>query len=174
MVLHLKRFTTSMSGVQKVNSYVPTPLEIRCFCESCSKIDRMKKTPHRYKLSCVIMHLGASIASGHYIAYSRASVNIFSFIFSRKKKIQLGYRRRKRTTISSAPGPFRRAISVPTAKSLYGTSRSSSTSKAIRSARRRPTALVIIRRRTMLRYVIGFYFLTSAHILEVGNQNYSF
>lgn len=80
MVLHLKRFTTSSSGVQKVNTYLPTPLEIRCFCESCSKIDKSKMTPHRYRLNCVIMHLGASIASGHYIAYSRACVQTSDYI----------------------------------------------------------------------------------------------
>ncbi|XP_030752541.1 ubiquitin carboxyl-terminal hydrolase 1 isoform X2 [Sitophilus oryzae] len=73
MVLHLKRFTTSSSGVAKVNSFVPTPLEIRCFCEGCNKIERNRTTPHKYRLSCVIMHLGTSMASGHYIAYSRAS-----------------------------------------------------------------------------------------------------
>ncbi|XP_050303201.1 ubiquitin carboxyl-terminal hydrolase 1 [Anthonomus grandis grandis] len=80
MVLHLKRFTTSLSGVQKVNTFVPTPLEIRCFCEGCSKMDSTKITPHRYRLSCVIMHLGASMASGHYIAYSRASVETYDYV----------------------------------------------------------------------------------------------
>lgn len=88
MVLHLKRFTTSLSGVQKVNTYVPTPLEIRCFCESCSKTEKSKTTPHKYQLSCVIMHLGASMASGHYIAYSRAAVSIhFPRVTFQKKNV---------------------------------------------------------------------------------------
>lgn len=68
MVLQLKRFTTTSSGVKKVNSYLPTPLELDCFCESCCKLQN-RLLPHRYKLCCVIMHLGASMASGHYIAY---------------------------------------------------------------------------------------------------------
>ncbi|XP_076258874.1 ubiquitin specific protease 1 [Rhynchophorus ferrugineus] len=80
MVLHLKRFTTSSSGVEKVNTYVPTPLEIRCFCESCNKVEKSKTTPHKYRLSCVIMHLGTSMASGHYIAYSRAQLQTKDYV----------------------------------------------------------------------------------------------
>ncbi|KAH1005694.1 ubiquitin carboxyl-terminal hydrolase 1 [Dendroctonus ponderosae] len=80
LVLHLKRFTTTLSGIQKVNTYVPTPLEIKCFCETCAKVENTKTTPHRYQLSCVIMHLGASMASGHYIAYSRASVETSDYV----------------------------------------------------------------------------------------------
>lgn len=54
MVLQLKRFTTTTAGVQKVNSFLPTPLLLECFCESCCR-----DTPqHRYQLCCVIMHLG--------------------------------------------------------------------------------------------------------------------
>lgn len=72
MVLQLKRFTSSLSGVQKVNSYLPTPLELECFCETCCQIENGFPS-HRYKLCCVIMHLGGTMASGHYIAYVRAS-----------------------------------------------------------------------------------------------------
>nr|XP_023024808.1 ubiquitin carboxyl-terminal hydrolase 1 [Leptinotarsa decemlineata] len=72
MVLQLKRFTTSSSGVQKVNTYLPTPLSLKCFCESCCKVDGTGAS-HRYKLCCVIMHLGGTMASGHYIAYVKAS-----------------------------------------------------------------------------------------------------
>ncbi|XP_060526596.1 ubiquitin carboxyl-terminal hydrolase 1 [Cylas formicarius] len=80
MVLHLKRFTTTQSGIQKVNVFVPTPLELRCFCQGCSSLDLSKMTPHRYKLCCVIMHLGASMASGHYIAYTRASFQTLDYL----------------------------------------------------------------------------------------------
>lgn len=68
MVLQLKRFTTTAAGVQKVNSYLPTPLELDCFCESCGKLQNGLLL-HRYELCCVIMHLGATMASGHYISY---------------------------------------------------------------------------------------------------------
>lgn len=73
MVLQLKRFTTSSSGVQKVNTYLPTPLELECFCENCCRIEDKESLPHRYQLCCVIMHLGGTMASGHYIAYVKAS-----------------------------------------------------------------------------------------------------
>lgn len=73
MVLQLKRFTTSTTGVQKVNTYLPTPLALECFCESCCKVEENQSRIHRYKLCCVIMHLGGSMASGHYIAYVKAS-----------------------------------------------------------------------------------------------------
>ncbi|XP_019872392.1 ubiquitin carboxyl-terminal hydrolase 1 [Aethina tumida] len=85
MVLQLKRFTTTTAGVQKVNTFLPTPLELECFCEGCCKVhERIKhdnhrqnseqeKPMHRYQLCCVIMHLGGTMASGHYIAYVKAS-----------------------------------------------------------------------------------------------------
>ncbi|KAJ8921421.1 hypothetical protein NQ315_003039 [Exocentrus adspersus] len=73
MVLQLKRFTTSTSGVQKVNTYLPTPLEMECFCEGCCKVNDRELPPHRYQLCCVIMHLGGTMASGHYIAYVKAN-----------------------------------------------------------------------------------------------------
>ncbi|XP_017783465.1 PREDICTED: ubiquitin carboxyl-terminal hydrolase 1 [Nicrophorus vespilloides] len=71
MVLQLKRFTTTAAGVQKVNTYMPTPLRMACFCESCCK--KGENSLHHYELCCVIMHLGAAMASGHYIAYVKAS-----------------------------------------------------------------------------------------------------
>lgn len=69
MVLQLKRFTTTVAGVQKVNSYLPTPLELACFCETCCQ----QQPQHSYQLCCVIMHLGGTMASGHYIAYVKAT-----------------------------------------------------------------------------------------------------
>lgn len=72
MVLQLKRFMTTVDGVQKVNTYFPTPLELACFCENCCKTNE-RDTSHNYRLCCVIMHLGGNLASGHYISYVRAS-----------------------------------------------------------------------------------------------------
>ncbi|XP_022919627.1 ubiquitin carboxyl-terminal hydrolase 46 [Onthophagus taurus] len=72
MVLQLKRFTTTSSGLQKVNSYMPTPLEMSCFCDTCCRTPENEETPHRYQLFVVIMHLG-TLASGHYISYVRAT-----------------------------------------------------------------------------------------------------
>jgi len=58
----------SMVCMSKVNDYMPTPLTLACFCEQCCPIPEEKR-PHHYELFGVIMHLGATIASGHYVAY---------------------------------------------------------------------------------------------------------
>lgn len=61
-----------MVCVSKVNDYMPTPLMLPCFCEQCCQLPEDDR-PHNYQLYGVIMHLGATIASGHYVAYVRAS-----------------------------------------------------------------------------------------------------
>lgn len=73
MVLQLKRFTTTAAGVQKVVSYLPTPVKLGCFCDTCCKAEEEQSATHHYELCCIIMHLGGTMASGHYIAYVRAS-----------------------------------------------------------------------------------------------------
>ncbi len=90
MVLQLKRFTTATGGpksysVSKINDYIPTPFTMNCFCTQCMSPPSSKSSgrggghqpkgdsKHLYKLYAVIMHLGATLASGHYIAYVRAS-----------------------------------------------------------------------------------------------------
>lgn len=73
LVLQLKRFTTvaSKTYVSKLTDFIPTPFTLDCFCEDCSS---GKSSPrHKYRLYSVILHLGASLASGHYIAYVRAA-----------------------------------------------------------------------------------------------------
>ncbi|XP_063230219.1 ubiquitin carboxyl-terminal hydrolase 1 [Bacillus rossius redtenbacheri] len=75
LVLQLKRFSStfgSMVCMSKVNDYMPTPLRLACFCEKCLLLPEEER-PHEYELYGVIMHLGATIASGHYVAYVRAS-----------------------------------------------------------------------------------------------------
>lgn len=73
LVLQLKRFATTAGGaggagvVQKVHADMPTPLKLSCFCEGCCR----NETDHKYRLCCVIMHLGGTLQSGHYIAYVR-------------------------------------------------------------------------------------------------------
>lgn len=70
LVLQLKRFSQSASGAEKINNYMPTPLILDCFCNDCNKLAKNKL--HSYQLYSVVMHLGATMASGHYIAYTRA------------------------------------------------------------------------------------------------------
>ena len=72
LILQLKRFTTvaSKTYVSKLTDFIPTPFSLDCFCSECSKPGCSAR--HQYRLYSVILHLGASLASGHYIAYVRA------------------------------------------------------------------------------------------------------
>jgi len=72
LILQLKRFTTvaSKTYVSKLTDFIPTPFTLDCFCTECSGAGGSGK--HKYRLYSVILHLGASLASGHYIAYVRA------------------------------------------------------------------------------------------------------
>ncbi len=87
MVLQLKRFTAAAANAKssymsKINDFIPTPFTLNCFCTQCigtSGSTRQQRASggsspkHHYRLYAVIMHLGATLASGHYIAYVRAS-----------------------------------------------------------------------------------------------------
>ncbi|XP_034249058.1 ubiquitin carboxyl-terminal hydrolase 1 [Thrips palmi] len=77
LTLQMKRFSStfgSMVCMSKVNDFMPTPLILDCFCEECLEaVSKEQGVKHRYQLYGVIMHLGATIASGHYVAYVRAS-----------------------------------------------------------------------------------------------------
>jgi len=70
LVLQLKRFTAvaSKTYVSKLTDFIPTPFSLDCFCAECGR----GGSRHQYRLYSVILHLGASLASGHYIAYVRA------------------------------------------------------------------------------------------------------
>lgn len=68
LIVQLERFDASF---QKINSYLPTPLTLQCFCTECSS-GRGSAKEHEYKLYCVIMHSGGTMSSGHYFAYTRS------------------------------------------------------------------------------------------------------
>merc|ERR1719384_1163136 len=88
LVLQLKRFTAATNKsayMSKINDFIPTPFTMNCFCVQCLPPDnlcnlgneqRILPPKHHYRLFAVIMHLGATLASGHYIAYVRASVDL--------------------------------------------------------------------------------------------------
>jgi len=65
--------------MSKVNEYMPTPLSLDCFCQQCCRLSENQsgsgdvRKKHTYQLYSVIMHLGATMASGHYVAYVRAT-----------------------------------------------------------------------------------------------------
>ncbi|XP_062539831.1 uncharacterized protein LOC134207871 [Armigeres subalbatus] len=66
LILQLKRFNGDM---EKINSYIPTPFVLRCFCNTCLNKQDCDK-PHIYRLYSVITHVGARMSVGHYIAYT--------------------------------------------------------------------------------------------------------
>uniref|UniRef100_A0A182QGM6 USP domain-containing protein n=1 Tax=Anopheles farauti TaxID=69004 RepID=A0A182QGM6_9DIPT len=71
LVLQLKRFNGDM---EKINSYIPTPFVLQCFCRDCyGRPDGEKR--HLYRLYSVITHVGARMSVGHYIAYTAALEN---------------------------------------------------------------------------------------------------
>lgn len=55
--------------MEKINSYIPTPFTMQCFCSKCCALEDDKKL-HVYKLYSVITHVGATLSVGHYIAYT--------------------------------------------------------------------------------------------------------
>lgn len=85
LVLQLKRFTAATNKsafMSKINDFIPTPFTMNCFCTQCLSDgfergqSEQKNPKHHYRLFAVINHLGATLASGHYIAYVRASVDL--------------------------------------------------------------------------------------------------
>lgn len=67
--------TYIFSSMEKINNHMPTPFTLQCFCEECSNDNGTAggstETRHVYKLYSVIMHQGATMTAGHYIAYTR-------------------------------------------------------------------------------------------------------
>ena len=95
MMLQLHRFTAAVSSknyMSKINDYIPTPFTMSCFCTQCmpqtksfsaaasSSVGNPNSPKHYYRLYAVIMHLGATLASGHYIAYVRASEHLYDYL----------------------------------------------------------------------------------------------
>ncbi|XP_055924007.1 ubiquitin carboxyl-terminal hydrolase 1 [Eupeodes corollae] len=66
LVIQLSRFS---GGMEKINSFIPTPFTMQCFCAKCEQRDSNNKL-HSYKLYSVITHVGATMSVGHYIAYT--------------------------------------------------------------------------------------------------------
>jgi ubiquitin carboxyl-terminal hydrolase 1 len=66
LIIQLKRFS---GGMEKINSFIPTPLTLHCFCKHCCLLPENEKK-HIYKLYSVITHVGATMSVGHYIAYT--------------------------------------------------------------------------------------------------------
>lgn len=68
LIIQLKRFS---GGMEKINTFIPTPFTMRCFCSRCCALPDGEKL-HVYHLYSVITHVGATLSVGHYIAYTSA------------------------------------------------------------------------------------------------------
>lgn len=66
LVVQLKRFS---GGMEKINSFIPTPFVLQCFCRQCCGLPEEKRL-HVYRLYSVITHVGATMSAGHYITYT--------------------------------------------------------------------------------------------------------
>lgn len=53
--------------MEKINNHMPTPIKLQCFCQECLS----QNTRHVYNLHSVIMHQGATMTAGHYVAYTK-------------------------------------------------------------------------------------------------------
>lgn len=70
LIFQLKRFMSSAKGTEKINYYIPTPMEIPCFCDECCQLEEGQNL-HTYTLFSIIMHKGATMAEGHYVSFVR-------------------------------------------------------------------------------------------------------
>lgn len=63
---------------------MPTPMQLDCFCERCQAVP--DSPIHAYKLYAIIMHLGATMASGHYVAYTRVCSSVADYATCSRSK----------------------------------------------------------------------------------------
>ena len=75
--------------MSKICDHIPTPFTMNCFCTQClpngstiasSSINIQHSPKHHYRLYAVIMHLGATLASGHYTSYVRAHDQAWEYL----------------------------------------------------------------------------------------------
>ncbi|XP_059612070.1 ubiquitin carboxyl-terminal hydrolase 1 [Phlebotomus argentipes] len=85
LVIQLKRFS---GGMEKINSYIPTPFTLQCFCRKCYALAESKKI-HVYKLYSVITHVGATLSAGHYITYTCSLDTYSEYVNCDKEKRRL-------------------------------------------------------------------------------------
>jgi len=96
LTLQLKRFTTTGTKyLSKITDFIPTPFTMDCFCVDCREPPEKSRTFHKYQLYAVILHLGATLASGHYIAYVRAGDTSLDYFQCRRPCVSPGDRSAK-------------------------------------------------------------------------------
>lgn len=73
LIIHFSRFMydNKLKKTSKIEKITPTPLELNCFCSTCSANSGASHIDHNYRLFGIICHIGQTIASGHYKTYAR-------------------------------------------------------------------------------------------------------
>jgi len=113
LVLQLKRFTTTGTKyLSKITDFIPTPFTMDCFCVECRE-SRGPPADHKYQLYAVILHLGASLASGHYIAYVRAGDTSLDYFQCRRPSLSPNERGAKPAKKGLFNKMFSKSASVP-------------------------------------------------------------
>lgn len=117
--------------MEKINSYIPTPLILNCFCVKCYSVPDNEK-PHIYRLYSVITHVGATMSVGHYIAYT-CSLDVFKAYVNcpkdKNKKELLNSRNQTKSdtqSSSSSAGSGSEKNSGRMKKIIFGRSKASS------------------------------------------------
>ncbi|XP_009765253.1 ubiquitin carboxyl-terminal hydrolase 20-like [Nicotiana sylvestris] len=85
--LHLKRFKTDGSLVEKIDKYVSFPLELDLHAYADN--NQSDNEEMKYDLYAVIRHVGFSYTSGHYYSFIRSAPNEW-YKFDDSKVIQVG------------------------------------------------------------------------------------
>lgn len=118
LIIQLKRFS---GGMEKINSYIPTPFTLQCFCSACmSDHGSHSNKEHEYQLYSVITHVGSTLQAGHYIAYT-SSLNQHNVFLDCVKDIN----RKEFAFLSSATNS---TAAPPVVASLSSSTLSSTTS----------------------------------------------
>lgn len=136
----------------KVNDHMPTPFTLACFCEECQEIERKDDRPHCYHLYAIIMHLGATIASGHYVAFVKTLDNSQEYTFCTRDKPKTSSLSRTGTVSSNSTNSNNSSsslldkrlfkyVSKLSSKSFNGTSGNSNTFKEQQDSRNRMTPM---------------------------------
>lgn len=121
LVIQLSRFS---GGMEKINSYIPTPFTMQCFCAKCEQRDSNNKL-HAYKLYSVITHVGATMSVGHYIAYTCSLDWASDYINCPKDK------RRQHTTACNGSPNSSSSAGIPTRPPASSSSSLTSTSTGL-------------------------------------------
>lgn len=72
MIVQLSRFDSNMN---KIETATPIPFTMACFCVDCvNSIRNEGNSMHQYHLYGIILHVGSTLRSGHYISYVKFSI----------------------------------------------------------------------------------------------------